>query len=140
MNEQVYHPRLHQLAKATPWVALVTLIAGALVTSKNAGMAFRDWPTSDGQPMLSYPWFADFARNWNKFLEHGHRLAGVLIGLWSILFVTAVCWIEERGWVKGLAFAVLIGVICQGLLGGFRVWFDERGLAMIFTGMRHFRH
>ena len=69
----------HRFAAATVSVTLVTLVAGALVTSKNAGMAFRDWPTSDGHFMVTYPWLADFARDWDKFLEHGHRLAGMLI-------------------------------------------------------------
>ncbi len=110
---------------------MITLVMGALVTTLNAGMAFRDWPTSDGQAMLTYPWLADFARDWDKFLEHGHRLAGMLIGVWSIALVTLVTKFEQRRWVKFAAFGVLVGVICQGILGGFRVWFDERGLAML---------
>jgi cytochrome c oxidase assembly protein subunit 15 len=112
-------------------VATVTLIAGALVTSKNAGMAFRDWPTSDGQFMLTYPWLGDFARNWDKFLEHGHRLAGMLIGMWAIALVVVTTKFQSRRSVKWLARAVLIGVIFQGILGGFRVQLDARGLAML---------
>ncbi len=127
----VYQRRLHWFAISTVLVLMTTLSAGALVTSKNAGMAFRDWPTSDGQPMLSYPWFQDFAHNWDKFLEHGHRLAGVLIGCWVIALTGLVNWMDERGWVKGLAFGLLAAVIMQGVLGGFRVWLDERGLAML---------
>ncbi|MFV0444554.1 MAG: COX15/CtaA family protein [Planctomycetaceae bacterium] len=126
-----YQRRLHWFAISTVLVLMTTLSAGALVTSKNAGMAFRDWPTSDGQPMLSYPWWQDFASNWDKFLEHGHRLAGVLIGCWVIALVGLVNWYEERGWVKGLAFGLLAGVIIQGILGGFRVQLDERGLALV---------
>jgi heme a synthase len=112
-------------------VATVTLIAGALTTSKNAGMAFRDWPNSDGQFMLTYPWFADFARNWDKFLEHGHRLAGMLIGVWAIGLVIFVARGRTSPAVVWLSRAVLIGVIFQGLLGGFRVQLDERGLALV---------
>lgn len=131
MNTAQYQRRLHWFAISTVLVLMTTLLAGALVTSKNAGMAFRDWPTSDGQPMLSYPWFQDFASNWDKFLEHGHRLAGILIGCWVIALVTIVNLFEERGWVKGLTFGLLAAVIVQGILGGFRVWLDERGLAMV---------
>lgn len=131
MNPSTYNPWLHRLALSTVCVALVTLVAGALVTSKNAGMAFRDWPTSDGHNMLTYPWLADFARDWDKFLEHGHRLAGMLIGIWSIALVTLVTKHESRQWVKLASVGVLVGVILQGVLGGFRVWFDERGLAML---------
>jgi len=110
---------------------MVTVIAGALVTSKNAGMAFRDWPTSDGQAMLTYPWLSDFARNWDKFLEHGHRLAGMLIGVWTIGLAVLLVLNEKRVWLKWAGGALLLGVIAQGILGGFRVWLDERGLAMV---------
>lgn len=112
-------------------MATVTLIAGALTTSKNAGMAFRDWPNSDGQFMLTYPWFADFARNWDKFLEHGHRLAGMLIGVWAIGLVVFVARGKAGRTTVWLSRAVLLGVILQGLLGGFRVQLDERGLALM---------
>jgi cytochrome c oxidase assembly protein subunit 15 len=131
MTSPSYQRRLHWFAISTVLVLMTTLSAGALVTSKNAGMAFRDWPTSDGQPMLSYPWFQDFASNWDKFLEHGHRLAGVLIGCWVIALVGIVHWFEERSWVKLLTIGLLMAVITQGVLGGFRVWLDERGLAMV---------
>jgi heme a synthase len=131
MQRPQYNPWLHRFAVSTVCVAMITLIAGALVTSKNAGMAFRDWPTSDGQNMLTYPWLADFARDWDKFLEHGHRLAGILIGVWSIALVVLVTRLESRRWVKLAAAGVLCGVIAQGILGGFRVWLDERGLAML---------
>ncbi len=131
MPDDRHHPWLHRFAVSTVLVAMITLVAGALVTSKNAGMAFRDWPTSDGQAMLTYPWLADFARNGDKFLEHGHRLAGILIGVWSIALAALVARFEQRRWVKVAAFGVLMGVICQGILGGFRVWFDQRGLAML---------
>lgn len=131
MQTSHYNPWLHRFAVSTVCVAMTTLVAGALVTSKNAGMAFRDWPTSDGQNMLTYPWLADFARDWDKFLEHGHRLAGMLIGVWSIALVWLVTRSEPRRWVRLAAVGVLCGVIAQGVLGGFRVWFDERGLAML---------
>lgn len=131
MNSSESHPWLHRMAVMTVFVAMITLIAGALVTTKNAGMAFPDWPTSDGQNMLTYPWLADFARNGDKFLEHGHRLAGMLIGIWSILLVVAFwCATRLAAW-RWLSVAVLGGVICQGILGGFRVQLDERGLAML---------
>jgi len=122
---------LYRYACAVPCIALVTVIAGALVTSKNAGMAFRDWPTSDGRGMLAYPWLSDFARNWDKFLEHGHRLAGVMIGLWTIGLALVLGLYETRRWVKWTGGAILLGVIAQGVLGGFRVWLDQRGLAML---------
>jgi len=130
--------RLHLLAISTLCVALITLTFGALVTTKHAGMAFPDWPTSDGYLMVTYPWLRDYAVNWHKFLEHGHRLAGMLIGMWSIALVACTWWMEDRRWVKWVAASILLGVICQGLLGGFRVQLNDRGLAMlhgIFAGI-----
>src|SRR3954466_10836942 len=121
---------LYRYACATPYLALVTVIAGALVTINHAGMAFRDWPTSDGHAMLTYPWLSDFARNWDKFLEHGHRLAGMLIGFWTIGLAVLLGVKERRVWLKWAGGAILLAVICQGILGGFRVWLDDRGLAM----------
>jgi len=111
--------------------ALVTMVFGALTTTKNAGMAFADWPTSDGYFMVTYPWLRDFAQNWDKFLEHGHRLFALGTGFWTILLVLLAFWLEDRKWVKWLAVGVLLGVISQGLLGGFRVRLNERGLAML---------
>lgn len=130
-NPRPYNRRLHRFALATPLVALVTVIAGALVTSKNAGMAFRDWPTSDGYSMITYPWLRDFAADWDKFLEHGHRLAGMLIGLWSIALAVLLARYEPRRWLKLAGCGVLLAVIVQGLLGGFRVELDARGLALV---------
>jgi cytochrome c oxidase assembly protein subunit 15 len=126
-----YKPFLYRYAVFTACMAMVTVLFGTLTTSKNAGMAFRDWPTSDGYFMVTYPWYRDFAANWDKFLEHGHRLAGMLIGICSIGLVYVLQKYEPRLWLVRLGYVVLGCVILQGLLGGFRVRLDERGLAMI---------
>lgn len=110
-------------------VALLPISIGALVTTLKAGMAFADWPTSDGQNMLLYPWLQDL-RHTDKFVEHGHRLAGVLIGIVSILLVGLTQWKQTPRWVKVYAIAILVAVICQGLLGGMRVRMNEQVLAM----------
>ncbi len=120
-----------RLAVTAVGLTMITLIFGALTTSKNAGMAFRDWPTSDGHMMITYPWLSDFAKDWDKFLEHGHRLAGMVIGIWSIILVVFAFMTKQRRTLKVLSVCALLGVILQGLLGGFRVQLDERGLAMV---------
>ena len=81
-------------------------MVGALVTTLDAGMAFSDWPTSDGQGMLSYPWLQSAG---DKFVEHGHRLAGIIIGCVSIVFAVAVWFLEPRRWVRCCALGVLLG-------------------------------
>ena len=48
--------RVHVLAVITAVVSLAPIGLGSLVTTLGAGMAFPDWPTSDGQGMMAYPW------------------------------------------------------------------------------------
>jgi len=124
-----YHPRLHRLAVVTTCVALLLPItAGALVTTLKAGMAFPDWPTSDGQSMFSYPWLQSAG---DKFAEHGHRLAGIVIGLLSVVLAVSVWKHEQRFWVRVVGMSVQLVVILQGLLGGLRVLANEDSLALI---------
>jgi len=132
MKPNTYSPLVHWFSCATALAALLPIMAGALVTTRNWGMAFQDWPTSDGQNMLLYPWLADwFSGAMDKFSEHGHRLAGMVIGLMSIALVSVTFWKEKRKSVQFLAALVLAGVILQGVLGGLRVEFDKRVLALI---------
>lgn len=120
-------PWLHLLAWLTAIVALLPISVGAVVTSVDAGMAFADWPTSDGQGMLAYPWLKSTG---DQFLEHGHRLAGMLVGVMTLglagLAFTSNC----RESVKLLVGVILFGVILQGVLGGARVLADERFIAL----------
>ncbi len=121
-------PWLHRLAWATAIVALLPISIGAVVTTVDAGMAFADWPTSDGHGMLAYPWLRSTG---DKFLEHGHRLAGMLIGLMTLgLAAAAFSWNCRPG-VRTLVGLILVGVILQGLLGGSRVIQNERVLALL---------
>ena len=129
MSEVSYRPWLHRYAAATLGVALVTVLFGTLTTSMKAGMAFRDWPTSDGQFMVTYPWFNDFAKDWDRFLEHGHRLSGMAIGMFAIGLVVVVHKFEARRSVRWASIAVLLGVIGQGVLGGVRVLRESFDLA-----------
>ena len=101
---------------------------GGLVTTTDAGMAFRDWMTSDGTFFLFYDWLSSAG---DKFVEHGHRLLGALVGFLSIGLVVVVGYTESRIWVRRLSYGILAGVILQGVLGGMRVVLDERLLAMI---------
>lgn len=120
---------VRRFAVLTCVVALLPISVGALVTTMKAGMAFVDWPTSDGQNMLLYPWLRDL-RHTDKFVEHGHRLAGVLIGLVSIGLVFVALTKECPRWVKGFSLMILLAVISQGLLGGMRVRLNAQVLAM----------
>ncbi len=126
------HPVVRKLATVTCLVALLPISMGALVTTLNAGMAFADWPSSDGHNMLLYPWFSDFAANPDKFTEHGHRLAGMLIGFVSVCLALTSYYLD-RNWVKWFTTAILLSVIAQGALGGARVLLDRQFLAMLHS-------
>jgi heme a synthase len=117
---------LRRLAVATAVVSLLPIGMGALVTTLGAGMAFPDWPTSDGQAMLSYPWHLSVG---NKFVEHGHRLAGILIGLFSVI-LCVVAWSSPASKAVRIACTVVLAaVVVQGALGGLRVLLNETVLA-----------
>ena len=101
---------------------------GGLVTTTDAGMAFRDWLTSDGYFMPFYPWLSSAG---DKFVEHGHRLLGMTAGVLSIALVIITWRTEPRRWVRRFSLVILVAVVLQGLLGGMRVVLDERTLALI---------
>jgi cytochrome c oxidase assembly protein subunit 15 len=101
---------------------------GGFVTATGSGMAFKDWLTSDGVFMPLYPWLSSAG---DKFIEHGHRLLGMLAGVLTIALLISLYIAEPRRWVRRFGVALLVGVIAQGILGGMRVVLDERMLALI---------
>lgn len=129
MNDSPSSRGLHRFAWLTAALTLLLPVTtGALVTTLKAGMAFSDWPSSDGYNMLAYPWLSA-ARD--QFIEHGHRLSGLTIGLLSIA-LAAWAWISEtRKTPRWLALAIFASVFVQGLLGGARVLLDKQTMALI---------
>src|SRR5215204_5838906 len=89
------------------------IIAGALVTSHDAGLATSDWPLSNGQV---FPRMVG-----NLFWEHGHRMVATTVGLLTITLTIYLLRKEKRSWVRRLAVFALFAVIAQGLLGGLTV-------------------
>jgi cytochrome c oxidase assembly protein subunit 15 len=104
---------------------------GGLVTSYNAGMAVPDWPTTYGYNMFLYPIETWLFGPWDLFIEHGHRLLGALAGLITIGLVIAAFRCRTSIGFRWAALAALALVIAQGSLGGARVIFNDRQLAMI---------
>lgn len=132
MNEtSKYNPRLNALAVLMCSIVLLPIVLGAQTTTEGAGMAFPDYPTSDGENMFLYNFFNDIGVRPDKVLEHTHRLAGALIGFVTIAFCGMALVVEERKWVKRLAIGCLVAVILQGLLGGVRVLRVSTSLAMV---------
>ena len=104
------------VGSAWVWV-LVTL--GAFTTSIGAGMAFADWPLSNGS-INPEGWL----ENLSMFAEHSHRLSGSMMGLITIGIAVWLWRTEERTWLRRLGWWALAIVIFQGLLGGTRVLLD----------------
>jgi heme a synthase len=97
----------------------VLVALGAFTTSIGAGMAFPDWPLSNGS-VNPHGWLEEI----DKFAEHSHRLSGTMMGL--ITFILAF-WLhrrEERAWLRRLGWWALGIVVVQGLIGGKRVLLD----------------
>jgi cytochrome c oxidase assembly protein subunit 15 len=89
------------------------IIAGALVTSNDAGLATSDWPLSNGQV---FPKMVG-----NLFWEHGHRMVATTVGMLTIALFITILFKESRSWVRKLGLFALLAVIAQGLLGGLTV-------------------
>lgn len=121
-------PWPHRWAWVLACATFPLIWVGGLVTTTGAGMAFKDWLTSDGHFMLFYPWLSSEG---DKFVEHGHRLLGAAAGFLAIALVAVTFKCETRSWVRRYSLLILAGVILQGALGGMRVVFDERTLALI---------
>jgi cytochrome c oxidase assembly protein subunit 15 len=104
---------VHRYAVFTACCTLFLLLAGALVTSNDAGLAVPDWPTSYGSffpPMVG-----------GIFYEHGHRMVATFVGLVTIGLAALLWRAEQRRWMRWMGLAALGAVIAQGLLGGLTV-------------------
>jgi cytochrome c oxidase assembly protein subunit 15 len=106
---------LHHFAFFTAVATFFLIIAGALVTSNDAGLSVPDWPLSYGQ--LMPPMVGGF------FYEHGHRMIASFVGLLTIILAVWLARAEDRGWVRKLGLAAVLAVIAQGVLGGLTVLF-----------------
>jgi cytochrome c oxidase assembly protein subunit 15 len=125
-----YKPGLAWFAAlGSAWVfVLVTL--GAFTTSIGAGMAFPDWPLSNGS-LNPAGWLSDLA----MFAEHSHRLSA---GLMSAITITLAVWLwrtEKRRWLRWLAIAAVALVFVQAVVGGLRVLLENHQVAMIGTSV-----
>jgi heme a synthase len=95
----------------------VLIIAGALVTSNDAGLSVPDWPTSFGS-LYKIPHLVGGVR-----FEHTHRMIAQFVGFLSIILAVWTWRADRRRWMKYLGVAALGLVIAQGILGGLTVLF-----------------
>jgi cytochrome c oxidase assembly protein subunit 15 len=122
----------HRLAVVLACATFPLLFIGGLVTSKGAGLAVPDWPTTFGYNMFLYPWSKMVG---DVFYEHSHRLVGSVVGFLTIGLALAL-WIKERrSWLRWLGLGALFLVVLQGVIGGLRVVLLQQTLAIIHAAM-----
>src|SRR4051812_22605708 len=89
------------------WVfVLVTL--GAFTTSIGAGMAFPDWPLSNGS-LNPIGWLD----NLSYFAEHSHRLSAAVMSTVTIVLAVWIWRVETRTWLRKLAWFAVVLVLVQ---------------------------
>jgi cytochrome c oxidase assembly protein subunit 15 len=98
-------------------VTLLLIVAGALVTSNDAGLSVPDWPTTFGS-FYKMPHMVGGVK-----FEHGHRMVAEFVGLLTIVLAIWTWRAERRRWLRILSVAALGTVIVQGILGGLTVLF-----------------
>jgi heme a synthase len=104
---------LHRYAILLSVCTLFLVVAGASVTSKQAGLSVPDWPLSYGQVMPPM--------TGGVLFEHGHRMAGTTVGLLTIGLLVWILIAEKRSWMRKLGWVALAWVCVVGLLGGLTV-------------------
>lgn len=130
---------LNRFAWFAAFCTLLLICSGGMVTSKGAGLAVPDWPTTFGYNMFLFP-----ASKWigGILFEHTHRLLASAVGLLTLILAAWLWFAEARRGVKMLGLVAAGAVILQGVLGGLRVTMlrDQIGifhacLAQAFFGL-----
>lgn len=92
---------------------LLLVVAGGLVTSRDAGLSVPDWPLSYGKLMPPM--------EGGILYEHGHRMVATTVGILTIISMIWILRSEDRKWLRQLSIVALVAVIVQGVLGGLTV-------------------
>jgi cytochrome c oxidase assembly protein subunit 15 len=104
---------LHKYAVFTACSTFLLLIAGALVTSNDAGLSVPTWPLAWGS--VTPPMVGGIAYEWS------HRVIAASVGFLTIILAAWLWMAEKRSWMRWLGLAALGVVIAQGILGGLTV-------------------
>src|SRR5712692_790592 len=114
MNQALNNRWLNRYAIFVAFATFLLIIAGALVTSNDAGLSVPDWPTSFGN--FRMPRMVGGVK-----FEHGHRMIAAFVGVLTV-FLAAWLWVSEpRRWVRRLGGLAVLTVIAQAALGGLTV-------------------
>ena len=108
-----YSAGLHGWSILLAFCTLLLVVAGGLVTSRDAGLSVPDWPLSYGKLMPPM--------EGGILYEHGHRMVATTVGLLTIVSMVWLFRSERRKWLRWLGVVALLAVILQGVLGGLTV-------------------
>ena len=122
-NKTSYHPALFWFGFASLVWIIFLLYAGGFTTTIRAGMAFLDWPLSNGS-INPEGWLQDK----DMAAEHSHRLLGMVMGILSIGMCATAHVAKAASNVRKMGNWLVVLVIVQGLLGGLRVKLDTLNL------------
>jgi cytochrome c oxidase assembly protein subunit 15 len=111
--ENTWHRGLYRWSILLAFCTLLLVVAGAMVTSRDAGLSVPDWPLSYGKLMPKM--------EGGILYEHGHRMIATTVGLFTIVSLVWIFRVDPRKWMRTLAIAALLAVIVQGVLGGMTV-------------------
>jgi len=109
---------LHFLIVCLACLTVLLLVAGALVTSNEAGDSVPDWPMSFGRWVLGSRQFVGNVR-----YEYSHRVIAGAVSSFSLVISVWVWTSNKLHRFRWLALAAFIGVLFQAGLGGIRVLF-----------------
>ena len=110
-----YNPWHHRVAVLIALLTFVVIVAGAMVTSEDAGLSVPDWPTSYGHILRLPPWVGGIV------YEHSHRMIASVTGILTIVIAFWTLFADRRRWMKYLGFGALATIVIQGILGGVTV-------------------
>jgi heme a synthase len=116
-------------ALGSAWV-FVLVALGAFTTTIGAGMAFPDWPLSNGS-VNPHGWLTEI----DKFAEHSHRLSASIMSTVTIILAVWLWFTESRRWLRHLALFAVGLVLTQAVVGGLRVMFDHLQVDMVNTSV-----
>ncbi|HXF42088.1 MAG TPA: COX15/CtaA family protein [Blastocatellia bacterium] len=111
---------LHWFAILLSCMTVGLLVAGALVTSNEAGDSVPDWPLSFGRWLIRSNNFIANVR-----YEYSHRFVAGVVGATTLIFAMWAYFSERRAWMRRLGLIALAGVIAQAGIGGLRVLLPE---------------
>ncbi|MDF1800666.1 MAG: COX15/CtaA family protein [Planctomycetota bacterium] len=126
-----------RLAVATTVTTMLLVLFGASVTTMGAGMAVQGWLMPEGELTEGATYFLplfpldEWLRDPGTFVEHTHRMLGMVVGLLAIAVVAATHLFDRRSTAKLAAWIGLVAICIQGVLGGTRVLENSQHLAFL---------